>query len=167
SSRHDRRRGRDGDGPRCLRCEGTPRSLRASSAGGRSRSGSRRRGESSFPPCNHMVNRCGIAIDNARNTFFFSLVRAESCIIRHCGTPVLKPERLSMITRLFRVLTPCFVLFTSVIASAATTEFRVLIDADNSSATGCPVAATASVIEPGIEHVLITTVDTTTNKVTK
>src|SRR2546430_3806312 len=72
-----------------------------------------------------------------------------------------------MKTRYLRAFALLCAVSTSVIASAATTEFRVLIDADNSSATGCPVAATASVIEPGIEHVLITTVDTTTNTVTK
>src|ERR1051326_1441032 len=70
-------------------------------------------------------------------------------------------------TRFIRALAPCFVLFTCVIASAATTEYRVLIDSDNSTATGCPVTPMTGLIEPGIDHVLITTVDSATNTVTK
>jgi len=59
-----------------------------------------------------------------------------------------------------------FALFCTVIASAATTQYRVLIDSDNSTATGCPVN-TPAVTVPGIDHILITTVDTTSNTITK
>jgi VCBS repeat-containing protein len=72
-----------------------------------------------------------------------------------------------MKTRYLRAFALLCAVSTSVIASAATTEFRVFIDSDNSTATGCPVAASLSLVIPGIDHVLITTVDTTTNTVTK
>jgi VCBS repeat-containing protein len=72
-----------------------------------------------------------------------------------------------MMTRYLRAFALLCAVSISVIASAATTEFRVLIDSDNSTATGCPVAASPSIVVPGIDHVLIVTVDTAANTVTK
>src|SRR5713101_2903448 len=72
-----------------------------------------------------------------------------------------------MTTRLVRAFAPICALFFSVISSAATTEYRVLIDADRSTATGCVVLTTPAVLVAGIDHVLITTVDNTTKAVTK
>ena len=72
-----------------------------------------------------------------------------------------------MKTRYLRAFALLCAISISVIASAATTEFRVLIDSDNSTATGCPVAASTSIVVPGIDHVLIVTVDTAANTVTK
>jgi len=68
--------------------------------------------------------------------------------------------------KLTRALALCVAFLCSVIASAATTQYRVLIDSDNSTATGCPVN-TPAITVPGIDHVLITTVDTTSNTITK
>src|SRR6476469_2754631 len=51
-------------------------------------------------------------------------------------------------------------LFSSV-AGAATIDYRILIDRDNSASTGCAVNGM-----PGVERVLTTTVDTTSHRVT-
>ena len=52
------------------------------------------------------------------------------------------------------------VFFLSSIASAATTDYRILIDRDNDSSTGCTVAGML-----GIETVLTTTVDPNADRV--
>src|SRR5687768_12972087 len=80
----------------------------------------------------------------------------------NCARPG-RPRRVAILsigaamTANRRLLVFSFLIFAlfPVLASAATIEFRTLIDVDNNAATGCSVAGMT-----GVEHVVVTVVKT-------